>query len=239
VSETTEDRFLAGKLIVHQPRDGFRAGLDAVMLAAAVPARDGETALELGAGVGTACLCLARRVADCAVTGVEIDPATAALARENVSHNSFADRVTITEGDALGPGLRGDYDHVFANPPFHVDDGQSSPNAGRERAKRDQTGLASWVEAGLKRTRSHGTLTLIFRADRLGEVLSAAPETGASVFPLWPRQGEPAKRVIVQIVKGSSAPLRMLAGLALHESDGRYTHEADAVLRGESGIDLR
>jgi tRNA1(Val) A37 N6-methylase TrmN6 len=239
VSETTEDRFLGGKLILRQPRDGFRAGLDAVMLAAAVPVHAGEAVLELGAGVGTASLCLARRVADCAIACVEIDPATAALARENVLHNSLADRVTVVEGDALGTALRGDYHHVFANPPFHGENGQRSPNEGRERAKRDEHGLAAWVDAALKRTRSRGTLTVIFRADRLAEVLSAAPETGVAVFPLWPRQGEAAKRVIAQIVKGSSAPLNVLPGLVLHESNGRYTREADAVLTGEGGIDMR
>jgi tRNA1(Val) A37 N6-methylase TrmN6 len=238
VKHTSEDRYLGGKLTVLQPRDGFRAGLDAVMLAAAVPARAGDVVLELGAGVGTASLCLAHRIPHCRVTGVEIDPDTAALARENVARNGLSERVAIAGGDALAGDLRGDYHHVFANPPFHGDQGQKSPDENRERAKRDGRGLGAWVEAGLKRTHSRGTLTLIFRADRLGEVLSAAPETGVSVFPLWPHAGDQAKRVIVQVVKGSSAPLRMLSGLVLHEGDGKYTREADAVLRGEAALIL-
>ena len=238
MSEITEDGFLGGKLIVRQPRDGFRAGLDAVILAAAVPARAGETVLELGVGVGTASLCLARRVADCAITGVEIDRAIAGLARENVLLNSLADHVTIVEADALGSEVQAEYHHVFANPPFHGEGGQSSPHAGRERAKRDERGLSVWVDAGLKRTRSRGTLTFIFRADRLREVLSAAPKTGVSVFPLWPRAGEAAKRVIVQVTKGSSAPLRLLPGLVLHATDGCYTREADAMLRCEASLTI-
>jgi tRNA1(Val) A37 N6-methylase TrmN6 len=238
VSDTTEDKFLGGKLTIRQSRDGFRAGFDAVMLAAAVPAGAGDTVLELGAGVGTASLCLARRVTDCSITGIEIDAGIAAIARENVSINAMAERVTIVEGDVLGSALRGDYHRVFANPPFHGDDGQKSSHEGRERAKRDASGLAAWVEAGLKRTRSRGTLTLIFRADRLAEVLAAAPESGVSVYPLWPRAGEAAKRVIVQIVKGSSAPLQMLSGLVLHENGGKYTREADALLRGEANLEL-
>ena len=51
---TTDDAFLGGRVQVLQPRKGFRAGLDAVMLAAAVPARAGDRVCELGAGVGTA-----------------------------------------------------------------------------------------------------------------------------------------------------------------------------------------
>jgi tRNA1(Val) A37 N6-methylase TrmN6 len=177
-------------------------------------------------------------VPDCAITGIEIDPDMVALARQNVLRNLMDARLTIVEGDALGPELRGDYHHAFANPPFHGDDGQQSPNESRERAKRDAKGLGAWIEAGLKRTRPRGTMTLVFRADRLREVLAAAPLTGVSVFPLWPREGEEAKRVIVQILKNSSAPLQMLSGLVLHEADGRYTPKADAVLKGEASLEL-
>jgi tRNA1(Val) A37 N6-methylase TrmN6 len=91
VSDVTEDGFLNGRLKIRQPKRGFRAGLDAVMLAAAVPARAGETALELGAGVGTASLCIAFRTG-CDVSGLEIDPQLAALANQNAARNAMSDR---------------------------------------------------------------------------------------------------------------------------------------------------
>jgi tRNA1Val (adenine37-N6)-methyltransferase len=238
VSSVTIDRFLGGRVTVRQPTLGFRAGLDTVMLAAAVPAKTGDAVLELGAGSGTASLCLAARVPGCTISGVEIDPALVALARENATENRLQERVSFIEGDALGPGLRGEFDHVLANPPFHRNDGEVSAHEGRARAKHDKGGLAAWIAAGFKRVRSRGVLTVIIRADRLREVLVAMPETGVVLFPLWPRIDAPAKRVIVQLRKGSSVPFEILPGLALHEGDGEYTREADAVLRGRRSTAL-
>lgn len=229
--ETSEDRFLGGRVVVRQPEDGFRAGLDAVMLAAAVPASPGETALELGAGAGTASLCLARRVENLTIAGLEIDERLADLANANAAANGMDGRVLFISGDALDPpaALRRPFDHVFCNPPFH--EGEVSPDPARARALQDDGRLAGWLAAGLKRTVSSGTFTAILRADRLGEALAVLPGRGLAIFPLWPRAGIAAKRVIVQLRQGSRAPLRLLPGLALHAAEGRYTPEADAVLK--------
>jgi tRNA1Val (adenine37-N6)-methyltransferase len=236
---TTNDTFLGGRVAVRQPTRGFRAGLDAVMLAAAVPAVDGEEALELGSGVGTASLCLACRVAGATVHGVEIDPDLVALARGNARSNEVDARVSFTVFDALAPPsqLRRPFDHVFCNPPFHAD-GETSPDAERARALQDKGRLKEWLTAGLKRTGPGGTFTSILRTDRVVEALTALPERGVTVFPFWPRTGEQAKRIIVQVRQGSRAPLVFLPGLVLHEADGRYTPEADTILRQGASLAL-
>jgi tRNA1Val (adenine37-N6)-methyltransferase len=234
----TEDEFLGGRLVVRQPRAGFRAGLDAVMLAAAVPARPGETALELGSGVGTAALCLARRVEGVTVDGIELDAELVDIAVTNAETNALSDRVTFLAGDVLDPPrkLRRSFDHVFCNPPFHGAEGEASPDLDRARAKMDEGRLADWLTAGVKRTRSGGTFTAILRADRLNEALAALPSGGATIFPLWPKAGLAAKRVIVRVLKGARAPLVLAPGLVLHAAGGGYTPEADAVLRGEAAL---
>ena len=237
-TEVTEDRFLGGNVIVRQPARGFRAGLDAVMLAAAVPARAGEHVLELGAGAGTASLCLARRVEGVGVKGIEIDAALAALANENAKANGFAERVAFVAEDALAlpSEFRHDFDHVFCNPPFHGEDGETSPDEARARAVQDGGTLSAWITAGMKRAVSGGTFTLVLRADRMGEALAALPDRGVTIFPLWPRAGEAAKRVILQGRQGARTPLVIRPGLVLHETDGRYTAEADAVLRNAAPL---
>jgi len=229
----SEDRFLGGRVIVRQPVRGFRAGLDAVMLAAAIEAKEGDEILELGSGAGTASLCLAARIPGCAVTGIEIDSALAALASENAAANRMQNRVRFVAGDALDQPKR-DFDHVMCNPPFH--EGERSPDEGRARALADEGRLADWLRAGLKRTKSDGSFTAILSAGRLGEALNAVPHRGASVIPLWPKAGAEAKRVILRIRKGSRARLSFLHGIVLHEKDGRYTQEADAILRGLRSI---
>jgi len=232
VSETTLDTFLNGRLAVRQMRAGFRAGLDAVMLAAAVSAMADDAVLELGAGAGTASLCVAARVPDCTVTGVEIDPSLASLANDNAEGNGMAARVRFIACDVfnLPPDLKREFAHVLCNPPFH-DGGEVSPDAARDRALRDQGELGAWIEAGLKRTISGGTFTAVVRADRMSEALARLPDHGVSIFPLWPRSGEPAKRIILRTRKGSRAASALLPGLVLHNSDGSYTREAECVLR--------
>jgi tRNA1Val (adenine37-N6)-methyltransferase len=234
----TEDRFLGGRVIVRQPETGFRAGLDAVMLAAAVP--EAGKVLELGAGAGTASLCLTARLAESQVTGLEIDLELVALATANAEANGTAGRVRFAAADIfdLPEVYRRQFNHVLSNPPFHDEAGQAAPDPARARALQDGGRLAGWLEIGLKRTVSGGTFTAILRADRLGEALAALPERGVTVFPLWPRVGVAAKRVILQARQGSRAPLVMAAGLVLHRDDGSYTAEADAVLRSGAGLRL-
>ena len=234
---TTSDTFLNGRVIVRQPENGFRAGLDAVMLAAAVP--EGATALELGAGAGTASLCLAARLPSISITGIEIDRDLVQLANENAAANGMQARVRFSVANvfALPLEFKREYDCVLINPPFHGE-GQASPDADRARALMDEGALGDWLQAGLKRVISGGTLTVILRTDRLNEALTALPLTGASVLPLWPKAGEPARRVLVQVRKGSGAAFRLLPGLILHNNSGAYTRDADAILRGEAALAL-
>jgi tRNA1(Val) A37 N6-methylase TrmN6 len=225
---------------LRQTAHGFRAGLDAVILAAAVPVRSGDDVLELGSGAGTASLCLAARVPGVSVTGAEIDSELVGLSNRNATANDLGARAVFVTVDILDlpADMKRDYDHVYCNPPFHGADGEVSRDGARAIATHDDGQLAAWLSVGVKRTGSGGTFTCITRADRIGEALAALPPNGISIFPLWPHAGEPAKRVLIQLRKGSRTPPKLLAGLVLHEADGAYTNLADAVLRGECGLSL-
>ena len=229
--------FLDGRVRVTQPQTGFRAGLDAVMLAAAIPAHPGQTALELGSGAGTASLCLAARVPGLAVTGVEIDDLLVTLAQTNAAANGADVRFVAADIFALPAELKRDFDHVFCNPPFHGE-GLASPDAARATALMDGGKLSDWLKLGLQRTVSGGYFTAILRADRLNEALAALPERGVCALPLWPRIGESPKRVIVQARKGSGAPFTLLPGLVLHQENGAWTNESEAVLRRGEALAL-
>jgi tRNA1(Val) A37 N6-methylase TrmN6 len=236
------DTLLGGRVRIDQGAGGLRAGLDAVMLAAAVPADAGGEVLELGLGTGAASLCLCARVPGLSLTGVEIDPAAAALARANAAANGAV--LDVVTGDIFGdvfdsaPVLKRRFDHVLCNPPFHGP-GRASPDRARAAATMDGGGLTDWLRLGLQRTVPGGYFTAILRADRLTEALSVLPWKGVAIFPLWPHAGEPAKRVIVQVRQESAAPAALLAGLVLHTADGGWTNGAQAVLRDGAALALR
>lgn len=236
----SEDRFLNGRIVARQPLDGFRSGIDAVLLAAAVPARDDEELLELGAGAGIASLCVATRIPRCRILGVEILPALVDLSRANARANRIESRLHFEQADALDVpvSLRRSFAHVFCNPPFHHDEGEFSPNEERALALQDAGRLGDWLSAGLRRVRAGGTLSAIVRADRLSETLGALPPRGITIYPLWPSARTAAKRVIVQVRQNSRAPLALLGGLVLHEEDGRYTEDAEAILRDAGSLAL-
>ena len=236
----TRDGFLGGRLAILQPREGYRAATDPVLLAAAVPARAGQSVLELGCGAGVAALCLLWRVPGAAATGVERQAAYAALARRNADLNGLPLAVEEADLTRLPPALRArDFDHVLANPPyFPAGGGTPARDPGREAAQREETPLDLWCDAGLRRLRPGGSFTLIQLAERLPELLRALSGRGSvCVLPVVPRAGRPAGRVIVQVVKGGRAPFRLLSPLVVHAGEFHradaddYSPEARAILR--------
>ncbi len=223
---TRDDGFLGGRLVLRQPARGYRAGTDAVMLAAACPARPGERVLELGCGAGVALFCLGARVGPVLLTGLERQEELAALARHNAAATGIAARIVSGDLAAMPAGLRAEnFDHVIANPPFFVS-GTKAPDAARAAARHEDTALECWIDAGLRRLRPGGALTLIHRAEALDRILVALTgRAGAvSVLPLAARQGHDAGRVIVLSRKGARGGLRLHAPFVLH---ARPAHERD------------
>ncbi len=239
----TEDAFLGGRLRLRQPADGYRAAIDPVLLAAAVPARAGDSVADLGCGVATAGLCLLARVPGIRVTGLELQPLLAELAQKNAALNGYEAQFRILSGDVAAPPEAlpaGAFDHVMLNPPY-LEAGSTRVSAHELRrlaTVEGPAGLDTWLDCALSRLRLRGSLTVIHRADRLDRLLACLSQScgDLTVFPLWPRQGEGAKRLLVQGRKGSGGPLRVLSGLALHDAEGCYTAAAEAVLRDAQGL---
>jgi tRNA1(Val) A37 N6-methylase TrmN6 len=248
---TSTDDFLGGRISVVQPRKGHRAGSDAVLLAASVPARAGERVLDIGAGAGVAGLCLLARVRGLDVTAVEIDPGLAALSARNAAANGFAGRLRSIAADVTSPGKalaaaglkREFYHHLIANPPFYAERSvREAPDSARATAHVMREGdLAAWVRFFAAMAAPNGVLSLIHRPDCLGELLALLEgRFGAvAVFPLFSRTCEAATRIIVQAKKGSRAGSSLLPGLVLHDAGGGYTEAAEAVLRGGAALNLR
>ncbi len=239
----TEDRLLDGRVRLRQPARGYRAGLDAALLAAACDAQPGQRVLEAGCGAGGALLAAAARRPGVRFVGVERDAAALALAQENIALNGFEGRVEAIEGDVAVRfstlGLE-PFDAAMTNPPF-FDDSASlrGPAPERRAAWMADDGLAAWIGFLSKGVREGGALTLIHRADRLADILALLGEKcgGIQVRPIHPFADQPAKRVLVRAIKTGKAPLKLLPGLVLHDHDGdKHRPGVEAILRGEADL---
>ena len=244
----TRDAFLGGRITVSQPRHGFRAGLDSVLLGAAIAA-DSTALLDLGCGVGTAALVALAHNPVLAATMADQNVEMLALARLNAEENHFAARTTLIEVDVaakgatrLAAGLRENaYSSVIANPPFFDSAGGTLARDGA-RADARHMGAESldlWVKAAAGAAAAGAEIIFIYPIESLSPLLSAfAARFGAiTIMPLSPRADAPVTRVLLRAIKGSRAPLTMLATRALHDAEGRaFAPQFDAILRGTARL---
>jgi tRNA1Val (adenine37-N6)-methyltransferase len=230
----TTGHLLGGRVHYAQPRQGFRSGIEPVLLAASVPARPGESVLEGGTGAGATLLCLAARIPGLQATGIERDASLVSLARQNAAANLWSG-LSFMEADMAALPDTGTFDHGCANPPYHPAAGTPSPDSARDTAKRGRSDvLQVWAAALATRLRRHGTLTFILPATLLpacAEAFASAGCPATAMLPLWKQSGYPAKLVLLRGVKGGRTPFRVLPGLVLHDGSGGFTQEAEAILR--------
>lgn len=240
------DPFLGSRLRLRQTPRGHRAGTDAVLLAAAMPAETAGLVIDAGAGTGAVGLAAALRAPLARIGLVEIDPETAALARANIIENALTERVRLHEADLLSPASRRATDLaeeaadlVLTNPPY-LDAARArvSPDPRRALAHVAAGGLEPWARACLALLRPGGELAMIHRADALQQCLASlgARLGGLHILPVVARAGGPATRILLRGVKGSKAPLTLLSPLVLHEADGAFTPQAEALARGEGEL---
>ncbi len=242
--KVVENALLCGRVRLRQPARGYRAGMDAALLAAAVAPRPGERLFEAGCGAGAVLMQIAARHDALSLTGLERDSSSAALARENAGLNGFGDRITVIEGD-VAAGFRSlglpPFDWAVSNPPFFDDPGAlRAPAPGKQGAWMADDGLAAWTGLLLKAVREGGRIVIIHRADRLADLLALLGDKAGSfaIRPIQPFAEEPAKRVLVRAIKTGKAPLRLLPPLVLHDRSGaKHTPESEALLRGEAALD--
>ena len=244
----TEDAFLGGQLRLRQKRSGHRAGHDAILLAAATEARAEDRVVDFGAGIGTAGLALARRVAGIGLSLVEIDPELAELARANAAANAIAAETIVLDVTAdaqafAASGLAPDsVDVVLMNPPFNDPARhRASPDAARGTAHMaTATTLGKWVHAARRILKSKGALTLIWRADGIAEVLSALDHGFGSlqVLPVHGDVRSPANRVLVRATKGGRAPTQIHPALMLNDEPGVPNKRVQEILSGKGALPL-
>ncbi len=243
--ESTTDTVLGGRVVLRQPLAGYRVAIDPILLAAACAAEAGETVVDLGCGIGTAALCVARRLPGVRVVGVDVQAPLIAFAAENAAANDLADRARFLAGDILDPALpvyAARAEQVIVNPPYLPRD-RATVSANPIKALANVEGAAdlpAWVAAAARALKPGGCATFVHRADRLPELLAAFAGSfgGISVLPIQPKADQAARRVIVAGRLGQRGPACLLPALVLHEPNGDFTGEAQRVLRDGGALSL-
>ncbi len=250
-SGTTLDAFHRGNFWLAQPaKGGHRAGMDAMMLAAAVPGGFAGRLADFGAGAGAAGLAVASRCAKARVMLVERSPEMAAFARQTLAHpanSHLAGRVELLEADVtltgkarVAAGLGdGTFDFAIMNPPFNVETDRATPDALKRSAHVMDDGLfENWLRSAAAVVRPRGALAIIARPASLAPLLAALGGRfgGAEILPVHPRADQKAIRIIVRAVRGSRAGLTLSPPLALHETGDRFSDRADAINNGRASL---
>ncbi len=235
---------LGGRVRLIQPADGYRAGMDAALLAAAVPARPGERVLEAGCGVGGVLTQIAARRPGVFLTGIERDPVAASLAVENAALNGLSDRMVAIHADIAGGFAalgRPRFDWAISNPPFFDDEtALRAPALAKRGAWIADDGLGVWTKFLTDGVKDGGRIVVVHRTDRLADLLALLSDKCGSlaIRPVQPHVDQPAKRVLVHAIRSGKAPLRLLPALVLHDRSGaKHTPDADAILRGEAALE--
>jgi tRNA1(Val) A37 N6-methylase TrmN6 len=244
VQDITRDGFLDGAVTVLQPAHGYRAGLDAVLLASAIDAGRGDAIAEAGSGAGAAMLCAARRLELARFTGFERDAAMAALARESIMVNGFDTRMAVEVVDVgKRTGVAENvFDQSFSNPPFFEPGDVRRPAPGKEAAYLAETPLRDWILFLHHITRPGGTITLIHRAAALADLLELLNRYAGEieVMPVRPAPGAAAHRVLVRGRKGlRRGPVKLYEGLTLHVAEGGASTERAAAILAGGALDWR
>lgn len=247
-AEVIETTLLNGRVQLLQPKVGFHASLDTVFLGAAVPVKARAHILDVGCGVGSAGLCVLARARDIRLTGIDIQPELVDIALQNASLNGVEALCRFVAGDIRKEKEIVDnaFSVVMMNPPYQ-EGGTHTPSPTKNKALshgEDASGatLEDWVKYAHRKLKTGGTLVMIHRADRMGEIVAVLERRrwfgSLVVFPLYSRQGDDAKRVIIRARKERFAPMVLKSGLVIHEKDGKYTKGAQEILSAAKPLDM-
>lgn len=248
----TIDAFHRGNFWLVQPRRGaHRAGMDALVLAAAVPSDFSGTLADLGAGAGAVGLAVASRCPDSKILLVERSSEMAAYAELTLNHTKnshLRDRARILVADVALTGkarqAAGLADHccdfVIMNPPFNAAIDRSTPDALRQQAHVMEDGLfESWLRSAAAILKPRGGIAIIARPNSLAPILAALSGRfgNAAIVPVHARPGEPAIRIVLRAVRAARGGLSLQPPLFLHEQSGNgLSARTDAISAGQASL---
>ncbi|WP_367718836.1 methyltransferase [Nitratireductor sp. GISD-1A_MAKvit] len=229
---------------------GHRSGVDAMLLAAALPHGITGSVADLGAGAGAAGFAVASRCPHANITLVENAPEMTDCARRSIAlaeNRPFHDRVRLLEADVTlrgsereAAGLHRDsFSAAIMNPPFNSASDRATPDPLKRAAHVMAEDLfETWLRTAAAIVRPEGLLALIARPASLMSILSALEGRfgGARIVPVHGRAERPAIRILLRAQKGNRAGLTLEPALVLRDRENRVTERAEALTNGRAAL---
>ncbi len=241
--DLTKNNILNGKVELYQPKQGFRVGIDSILLASSV--QKYSKCMEFGSGSGIILIYLAKRFPDAKIFGIEKNLDLVNLAKINLKNNKITKSTAEIEQNNLNDALfmknnNNIYDRIIMNPPYFSPNKVIMSKNITKVSSRYEFDINSWFTAAYKKLKPKGYLNFIYRSENLDIVLNRLyPEWGdIKIYPLWPKKNIKSKLMIVQAKKNVKAGVQILPGLVLHNADGSYTKACDNILNYKSFIKL-
>ncbi len=237
--EQTQDYLLDKQIKIFQPVDGYRASTDAIILSAAIDkVKKGDSILDVGSGTGAISLCLAHRFQkqEVEIKGFELQEMLCSLSNLSAKENGFEPFLSYINCDIKNKPKEIDFcsfSHVISNPPYSEND-MPSPNISKATAHNHSNfSLKSWINFCIKMLKPKGFFYMINRAEAVDEILSVVREKmgNIKIIPIYSKENQDAKRVIIIAQKDSHAPTILKKGIIVHQKDGTYSSSANAILR--------
>ncbi len=248
----TVDAFHRGRFFLVQPAGrGHRAGMDAMMLAAAVPSSFAGRLADFGAGAGAAGLAVLSRCEQATALLVEKSPDMVDFARSTLAHPAnahLAGRAALLQADValtgrarIAAGLADNsFDFAIMNPPFNAGADRATPDDLKKQAHVMGDGLfEAWVKSAAAVVRPRGGIAVIARPEQIGALLDAflGRFGNAEMLAVHPRADRAAIRIVLRGVRGGRGKLSIRPPLMLHEADSdRFSPHADAINNGLASL---
>lgn len=231
------EKLLKGKLNIIQKRNGYRFSIDAVLLANFTTVKKQERIVDLGTGSGVIPLILSRLSASREIVGVELDKTVAEMAKESVEINGLGGRISILQGDvtSIRSLLPPESFHLaVTNPPYgKITAGRPNPLPEKAAARHEICGgLNDFLAAAAYLLKYRGRISLIYPVRRLSDVIAGMRAKGLEPKRMrfvHSREGEEARLVLVEGIKGGGVEMTVMKPLCIYNKDGRYTEEVEAM----------
>lgn len=238
----TQDTVFNGNVKLFQPKIGFRANVDSLLLAASVEAKPNEIGLDIGSGCGGTAIPLSYRLGETRLACIDKDKTSVTLGRVGTHANGLSSRLYFSHAtiESYAQNMAGQFDFALTNPPYFAPGTICPPGVGKENAYLSHTHLTDWVRNSLHTLRHKGRLYLIHRAADLSNCLVALDGRAGEIMvrPVASFDGGPAKRIIIRARKGlRRGEVRLLAPIFLHEKDGSGPSQTLLGVRQGGAID--